>query len=116
MEDAPLLVVLDDLLQDLDQLLLQYEGKPGSAAEGEEGGGAPKEGVDGQYVALLEMQCLLQQRMNDVQYRWTNVYDTFTALGKTPTNECDNLYASKSNLSITALLCVSTFSSSVPVS
>ena len=119
-EDAPLLVILDDLLQDLDQLLVQYEGRPDSAAEGEEGGGdmrgASKEGVDSQYVALLEMQCLLQQRMNDVQYRWMNIYNTISVLGKTPTNECDTLYTSKSNLSITALLFVITFPFSVPVS
>lgn len=104
-------MILDDLLQDLDQLLVQYEGRPGSAAEEEEEGGdgmrgVPKEGVDGQYVALLEMQCLLQQRMNDVQYRWKNIYDTFTALWKIPTGGGDTLYAGKSNLSITTLLCI----------
>lgn len=110
-QDAPLLVILDDLLQDLDQLLLQYERRSQSGVEGERGGGdmggASEKGVDGQYVALLEMQCLLQQRMNDVQYRWWNIYDTLTALGKVSTDGCDTPYASTLNYFLYSFHCPS---------
>lgn len=97
LEDAPLLVVLDDFIQDLDQLLLQYERGPGNGGEGEEGEGEMKEeedsDVDGKYVALLEMQCLLQQRLNDVQHRWLVIYNTFIAMGKVHESSRDYNYA-----------------------
>ena len=87
-EDAPLLVILDDFVQDLDHLLVQYERGAGNDGEEGEGGGDIERGgeggggdVDGQYVALLEMRCLLQQRMNDVQHRWRNIYSMLSTLG-----------------------------------
>ena len=113
-EDAPLLLILDDFIQDLDQLLVKYEKGTGN---GRVGGGdmidkevddvvydSEMEGckeeeclavdvggnVDGHYVALLEMRCLLQQRVNDVQHHWWTVYHTFKAIGSS-----SNDYAGK---------------------
>ena len=108
-EDAPLLLILDDFIQDLDQLLVKYEK---GTRNGRVGGGDMIDGevgdvyhsemeeheeeeclavdvggdVDGHYVALLEMRCLLQQRVNDVQHHWWTVYHTFKAIGS-PTND-----------------------------
>ena len=40
--------------------------------------------MDGQYVALLEMHCLLRQRLLDVQHNWRAIYSSvFCPLGKT---------------------------------
>ena len=113
-EDAPLLLILDDFIQDLDQLLVTYEKGTGN---GRVGGGdvIDKESddvvydsemeeckeeeclavdvrgnVDGHYVALLEMRCLLQQRVNDVQHHWWTIYHTFKAIGSS-----SNDYAGK---------------------
>lgn len=127
-EDVPLLLILDDFIQSLDHLLLQYEnieedvgereeegkGKGKGEREREEerkgegegdrgkgegkheqGGGKERElkkggrgggggDMDGQYVALLEMHCLLRQRLHDVQHNWRAIYSSvFSPLGKT---------------------------------
>lgn len=111
-EDVPLLLILDDFIQKLDHLLLQYEntgedmGEVEGEREGEEekgegegkyvqrgnkrelkeegGRGRGGRDMDGQYVALLEMHCLLRQRLYDVQHNWRAVYSTvFSPLGKT---------------------------------
>ena len=81
-EDAPLLLLLEDFIQDLDHLLVQYEGDSDSQQQGEgrkreeEMEGKKRQDTDGQYVALLEMYCLLRQRRNDVRHCWRYIYNS----------------------------------------
>lgn len=60
--------VLEDFLQELNQLFLKHE----SQSKDGEGGESGVE-VDEGYVGVLEVYCLLRQRLTDVRYNWQNV-------------------------------------------
>ena len=71
LERAPLLCIIDDFLQELDQLFLEHEaqveekgGNGGTETEGK------VENVDGMFVRVLELRCLLHQRALDIRHFW----------------------------------------------
>ena len=74
LETAPLLCILDDFLEELDAVFLKYEAHSADSPQ-EKGSSRTSEGVrdvDGEYVELLEMCCLLQLRLLDLRHNWRN--------------------------------------------
>ena len=75
LETTPLLCILDDFLEELDAIFLKHETRSTDPPQ-DEGRGKMSEGVrdvDGEYMELLEMYCLLRVRLLDVRHNWGNV-------------------------------------------
>ena len=76
-ETTPLLPLLEDFLPQLDSLFLKNESQGSREPEGGshelEGGSHELEGGDEEYVEVLELYCLLRQRLLDVRYNWGGV-------------------------------------------
>ena len=75
LETAPLLCILDDFLEELDAVFLNHETCSTDPPQ-DEGCGKMSEGVngvDGKYMELLELYCLLRVRLLDVRHDWGNV-------------------------------------------
>ena len=69
LETAPLLCILDDFLEDLDAVFLKHEAHSAQVEGSNEG----MRDVDGEYVELLEMCCLLQLRLLDLRHNWSSM-------------------------------------------